>query len=369
MGFITSSLVLNYKFKAGGLLNKLEINKFVVIKTLIALILISFAFRYFDLFSNREVKLTNPTHVNRYNASNPENFSLVFMVLSVFRVLFFVPLIFYFANRINKKRLLIVCSFLFLLPFLEAYLRGSRRLIFESLGLLIVILFIFNKISLKSFKTLTTLIITIIILFGFSLSVLKSRVSENNKEFFSKIFNSQYNEFIPPKQEAIKFIQENNNILGHVYFSEIHLGQYITHGIFEMDYMLSAQPKHMYGKFNCYLFIKFFNKLGVSNIPLNSLNNPTNRITYITFFGGMFLDFGWFSIPFMFLFGVFQHKLLLLSRHSYILIPLSILLLFSNVFMLIFNFFRTQFLFSITIYVLFMGVMLIMPKSKEGNLP
>lgn len=368
LGFRFASTISSRRLNSLRLFSKLEEKRYLILKVLVGLVLLSFLLRYFDLFNNRGVKFANAIHINKYNAAKPENFSLLFAFLSAFRVLFFVPLIFYFANSTNKKKTLFICVFLFLLPFLEAYLRGSRRLVFESLGILTIILLIFNKINFKSFKTLIILISIIIVLFSFSLSVLKSRISDNNTQFYYEIFNSQYNELTPAKEEAIKFIQNNNNILGKAFFSEIHLGQYITHGVFEMDYMISTHPKHMYGKFNFYSFVKFLNKLGMSNIPLSSINNPTKRITYITFFGGMFLDFGWFAIPLMFLFGIFQQKLLSSSKHNFILIPLSILFIFSNIFMLIFNFIRTQFLFSFTIYLVFICIVFLVFKRKNNNL-
>ena len=367
LGYILTNYFLNHNQKKRACYKNLRFKHIdILLKVLIILIIISFLFRYFDLFFNRNVSFNSLTFINKQNASNPQNFSLAFFFLSSFRVLFFVPLVYYFSFRMNNNKLLFVCLFLFVLPFMEAYLRGSRRIVFESLWLIAIILFIFGKI--KSVKNLIPIFVAGVVFLSFSLFVIKNRVSQDNNVFYSKIFSSQYNEFVPPTEDAINFIHKNrNNILSDLCFSEIHLGQYIVHGVFEMDYMISNKPKKMYGQYNTYLFIKFLNKLGVLNIPLSNLNNPTKRITYLTFFGGMFLDFGWFAIAIMFLFGTVQSRLLFLSKENQFMQPIIVLLIFSNLFMLIFNFFRMQFVFSITIYLLFIIGLFFVIRIKKSS--
>ncbi|WP_445730729.1 O-antigen polymerase [Mariniflexile sp.] len=362
-GFYFSSNLSHQKFIKHEISKIFLNNKYLILRLLATVILISFVFRHFDLFYYRDVKFSNSTEVNKYNAAQPQNFSVLFACLTIFRHLYFVPLVYYFANKMKSKKLLFICILLFLLPILESYLRGSRRIIFESLGLLAIILFVYGKIKLRSLKTLIVVVVIIFLSLIFSFSVVKDRGDGQENHFYTNIFNAQYNEFVPANEKVIKFIEENNNLLSHICFTEIHMGQYIIHGVFEMDYMISTKPKHTYGMYNFYSFVKVFNKLGIVDIPLEELDNPTKRITYITFFGGLFLDFGWFTIPLMFLFGVFQNKIFTMESNNYIFAPIVIILLFSNVFMLTFNFMRAQFIFSLIIYFIFIIVVYLLLNS------
>jgi len=332
----------------------IKTNKLRVLETLITIVLISFLFRYFDLFHNRNLSLWNSIKLNNDNAAN--HFSIVFNLLSAFRVIYFIPLIYYYRGKIKKKRLLVLCFFLFLLPLIEGYLRGSRRIIFESLGFLFLILILSKKINFTSLKTYVISLPIVIIFIGFSFFVVQSRTDfDSSNEFYKKIITSEYNDFVPPNRTALRCFEESDNpFLKKALFTEIHVGQYIVHGVYEMDYMVSNHDNHTYGMFNFYLLIKFFNKLGITNIDLDNLKNPTGRNTYITFFGGLYNDFGWFSLIGMFCLGWLQKQLFTLRKRSYLVEPLIVVFLFSNIFLLIFNFFRANLLLAIGVYLLFL---------------
>jgi hypothetical protein len=336
----------------------LSYQKVKILYCLIILIIFSFFFRYYDLFINRELSFYNSPLINKRIASNPKNFSLFFGSLSIFRTIYFVPLIFYFNYKIRKNEILIVCLFLFLFPILEAYLRDSRRIIFELLILLLIILFLFKKINLKSYKTYLVIFIVFLLFAAYSMTVTERRVKLTGSSFYEKIYTSPYNDFVPVKKEAMDFISINgNNIISKAYFSEIHIGQYINHGVFEMGYMIFNLKEHKYGLYNSYLIIKFLNKIKLTNISLEHLNNPSDRNTYITFFGGMFLDFGWVSLPLMFLFGYFQKLIFYLGNNTFVFKPIMVVLYFSNIFLLVMNFIRAQFLLTIGVYLIFLLIL------------
>lgn len=375
--FTTSFIILNYLALVFGFALPLfpisvfkksewiKTNKLRLLETLIALILISFLFRYYDLFYNRNLSFWNSIKVNNFNAGS--HFSFLFNLLSAFRVIYFVPLIYYYNGKIMKKRLLALCFLLFLLPLIEGYLRGSRRIIFESLGLLFLILISSKKINFRSLKIYVISLPIVIIFIGFSFFVVQSRTDfESPNQFYEKIITSQYNDFVPPNRTALRCFEESgNSLLKKALFTEIHVGQYIVHGVYEMDYMVSKHEKHTYGMFNFYLLIKFFNKLGIIKVDLDNLNNPTGRITYITFFGGLFNDFGWFSLIAMFLLGWAQRQLFRLRKSSYFADPLIVIFLFSNIFLLIFNFIRANLLLAIGVYLLFLIILQIFLKLRS----
>jgi hypothetical protein len=110
--------------------------------------------------------------------------------------------------------------------------------------------------------------------------------------------------------------------------------------------------------------VKLLNKFEILNIPLESLMNPTGRVTYITFFGGQFLDFGWFSLIVMFLYGCIQNRFFVISLKTFYFKPLLIIFVFTNIFLLTFNFMRAQMLVVILSYLFITQIILILKKSK-----
>jgi len=156
-------------------------------------------------------------------------------------------------------------------------------------------------------------------------------------------------------------------LITKVYFSEIHIGQYITHGVFEMDYMISTLKHHKFGMYNFYLFIKFLNKIKITNVDLANLNNPTKRNTYITFFGGLFYDFGWFGPLLMIFYGFMQKQIFFLEKTNFLISPLVLILIFTNIFLLVMNFTRAQFLLTYGVYFVFLIIYFVFLKVKKGQ--
>ena len=81
-------------------------NHTLIIKVLIILVFCSFTVRYIDLFYIRGISFYNSNLVNKELASNDNNFSLIFGLFSIFRVLYFLPLLYYFKCKKENKKLL-----------------------------------------------------------------------------------------------------------------------------------------------------------------------------------------------------------------------------------------------------------------------
>jgi hypothetical protein len=166
-----------------------------------------------------------------------------------------------------------------------------------------------------------------------------------------KIYNSPYNDFLPLKDETKQFIVKNKgNLIGKASFNSAHFGQHIVHGVYEFDKAIKEEAEKKMGMYNGFILVKFLNKLGLTNIPLELLMNPTGRVTYITFFGGQFLDFGWYSLIIMFFYGGIQNYFFVKGSTFNYLKPFVIIFIFSNVFLLTFNFMRAQFILTFGVY-------------------
>ena len=328
------------------------------IKTLILVVLLSFLIRYVDLFVFRGVRISFTIAQNRMLLdANPPKF--IFILASVTRYLFFVPILLLFHSKIKSNKLLIFCLFLFLLPFIEGVIRGSRNSFFYPSILLIFSFLYYKKIKFKKLH-IGILLLLFSVLFVIATVILKKR--EIIKEQDYKNFNlAMYNDFLKPKKSILKKIHSSENIkTKQLLISGLQTGQYYTHGVFEFDNLFRTYHKNdslnfQFGKYNFFNFIKFSNKLGITQLDLSKIQNANPRgYSFITFFGGLYIDLGWYGLVFMFLFGAFQ-KILFnkVKQKKPQYLPLLLFFIFTNFFMLTFNFFRNTGVSILTVNIVF----------------
>jgi len=328
------------------------------IKTLILVVLLSFLIRYVDLFVFRGVRISFTIAQNRMLLdANPPKF--IFILASVTRYLFFVPILLLFHSKIKSNKLLIFCLFLFLLPFIEGVIRGSRNSFFYPSILLIFSFLYYKKIKFKKLH-IGILLLLFSVLFVIATVILKKR--EIIKEQDYKNFNlAMYNDFLKPKKSILKKIHSSENIkTKQLLISGLQTGQYYTHGVFEFDNLVRTYHKNdslnfQFGKYNFFNFIKFSNKLGITQLDLSKIQNANPRgYSFITFFGGLYIDLGWYGLVFMFFFGAFQ-KILFnkVKQKKPQYLPLLLFFIFTNFFMLTFNFFRNTGVSILTVNIVF----------------
>lgn len=329
---------------------KKEISSITISKgfiySIIVLTLISFLLRYIDLFLYRKVSFTNTVWQNRALLSET-NSNFLFIIASVCKQLYFIPIIFIFKNKIKDKKLLLYSLLLFLLPFIEGYIRGSRNGFFMPMALLFIIFIYFNRIRFQK-KDLILILTTCSILFIIATSIIINREASKTDNNYTSLTTSFFlNDFLKPNPQIFKTINSiENQTLKKMVVSGFQFNQYYVHGVFEFDNLVKYYQKEafnpQYGKYTFFVINRFTNKYGLSKTNLEKIQllNP-RKITFITFFGGLYLDFGWLGIIIMILYGSFQRFLVnktLLQENKYL--PLLIFLLFCNFFMLTFNFIK-----------------------------
>lgn len=324
---------------------KNHISQHKIIWVLIALIVISYVLRWVDLFYIRELSLDNEVFQNRaLNKQNAAKSSLIFILASIFKSLYFFPFVLLVKNKLKKTSLISLMSFIcLLLPMLEAYIRGSRRPFFEIFLIVVVTLFVFKKTQIK-FKRMVVLAVSFILVATMSTSILFKRETFNDKidhTFYELILRSKYNDILKPKEHVHTFFKRND-VSGTIKFyalTGLHIGQYITHGVFEFNHIIDKNTQTTYGGYTFVSVIKFINKLNIVS-PIKQINPSPRKIVYLTAFGSLYLDFKWLTIPFLFCFGIVQRYIFEKNKSTFIYTPIFIYCLIINVFLLMLNYIK-----------------------------
>ncbi|WP_417212964.1 O-antigen polymerase [Bizionia sp.] len=332
---------------------RITYNNQKVVKLLLIIIVVSFALRWYDLFVNRNLSFANDLKFNRFlNDDNFKQNQVLLIVASVLKSLYFFPFVICIRANLKRPKFYIIASYIVLFfPLLEAILKGTRKPFFE-IFLIIVFTFIAYQKPKINFKRISITVIAVVILMSISMLILLKRenYSENfDDTFYKSLLESRYNEILKPTDAAINYFETTNHSqLTKLYvMSGLHTGQYITHGAFEFNHIIDIDSLSIgYGMYNYSIIPKFFNKISLSSIPIANLS--PRKYVYLTQFGSYYIDFRWFSLVLMFLFGVFQKYIYQKSFQSVIYSPILMYFLIINVFLMILSYTR-----GAGIYVLF----------------
>lgn len=358
-----------------------QINKKVLRKILYVVIFIAvlgFLFKIIDKFYLRGASFSNTISQNRIllEKSGPSIVSIISAITSPFS---FLPLFLYYMIKPKNKLLYATCIFLFFSVAFEFIMLGSRSGLFVILVLFGGFLFYFKKLVLTPGKLiLVTVIICFLGIYSIQLFIERTKdFAKTDKVAIEHILErSGYNFTITPKEETKrKIIRSKNKTMQAARLSVVNFAQYYLHGVFEFGYLYNNyKHNHYYGAYTFNVFVKFINIIFRTNIDLRKIQKaPPRTGIYTTFFGPIFIDFGWLSLVFMFFFGVFQkiiYNKTLVGRFQFI--PLLFYLLIINFFMPVFNFINgaqglyTLFAFALfaIIYILLTGKLKI---SKENG--
>ena len=328
-----------FSFNKTQKLTTKPINYFIILTVIVS---VGLAFRYIDLFLIRDIKWNNSYHTNKLlksaNASNP---NLIITLLGTLRVLYVIPILILTIEKSRNKGYWFAAFFLIVLGSIEVFLFGTRKPFFTLLFFVLIALFYFNRKKVMLSKKNILIMISVVFLLGFfSYFILNSRMSENSTEenALVKVLDARYNDFVKIKDHKLNQFKENPNSLrtkAQIMF--IHTGQYVVHGIFELDYIVNNNfPKAM-GLYSFNPFYKLLNRLQITKKDLSTIDNHRRDYVYTTFFGSFFIDFGWFTLVIMFLFGVFQRWVSVIAQSNIIAKVFFVILVCVNITMPIFN--------------------------------
>ena len=208
--------------------------------------------------------------------------------------------------------------------------------------IVVITLFYFNKSKLQfSKKSILYIISSTLVLAFFSFFILNKRLKENNfnkENALIEVVNSKYNDFVKIKASKLKSLKANpESISTKVKIMFIHTGQYVIHGFYELNYIIKNKLPKALGVYSFNPIFKLTNRLGFTNTNLKTLKSHPRDYVYTSFYGSLFIDFGWFALFPVFLFGVFQRWVYCLTEVNIVAKVFFVVLLSVNLMMPIFN--------------------------------
>ncbi|WP_282042239.1 hypothetical protein [Winogradskyella flava] len=365
------SLILGFgvlKFKSNQKIKKIDPN--YRLKLLLIFIIVCFVIRWVELFYFREVSFYNTMVENRVISYLNNNSNIIFIIASLFKSLYFLPITFVIKNKNTSKLFAIIAFTLLLFPLIESTIYGNRKPFFESFFMLLIASFLYKtpKINVKN---VLILVFSIFILLTISYSILLKREGEkkNVHDVYSHIVEARYNDLLKPKDKIVEFIKDPKipEIKKNYYLIALQTGQYISHGFFEFNHIMENQDLALAkGGYTFYPFLKFLRKLRLVD-GYDNLNVSPRNHTYLTAFGGLYIDFRWAAVILFFLFGLFQRYVYDSSSSSIIHSALLVYVIIINIFLPIMNYIRGAGIYPIVGLILLIFINLSINKAYEKS--
>lgn len=305
-----------------------------------------------DKFILRGISLNNPSLVNReiLIINGPTFLSVAAAVLFPFSLM--MPWVLMMVSK--NKWVKLACIIIYILALVPFVALGSRSGIFIFGVNLFAYFFLFNKNAKK------VIIAGLVLLPFLSFLSTKHFVSRTRQEKPAPIHHivnhAGINFTVKADEKTRESIEdEENETLQIIKLSRLTITQYYVHGVFEFSYLVNSPDiEYQFGKLTFNPFYKFFRKLqGKPNIDFMEVY-PRPGV-YTSVLGAIYLDFGYFSFLFVFLFGFLQYLVYRNTKNGKIeYLPLHIYFCVITIFAPVFNFISgAQGMYIITTLVLF----------------
>lgn len=267
--------------------------------------------RIIDRFFVRNVSLAQSVMDRReaLESGGSNIFSTLSAALYPFSLLTF--FCYFLLCRSDGKRhplALLVTILTFILPSLDATMLGSRSTVLMSASLLFLYLLYFRVILPKP-SHLIGLILSGSLLFLFSSWIFLDRLSVMGTDVIFSILQSGYAFTVQPKAWIVNFLNDTTSDLAYIAtFTYLNVSQYFLHGVFEFFYLYDNFDwtySHSWGSNTFFVAFKLAAQVFGEGLPTDYVMGLQPRPgVYTTFFGPIFVDFGWFGLIPIFFFGL-----------------------------------------------------------------
>jgi oligosaccharide repeat unit polymerase len=310
IGFFAGCLFAG-RFLGGGIThihiwnNELNMRAFAVTSIMG---LIGMALRYYDRAVVRGVEYGQNSVEVREALTNAAA-SFWGITGSVFLPFCFMPLIYILAAKWQRRNiaLFIVAVIIFSLPMIESLAQLSRSIMLMTVFMMFVavVCFKFNGDPLHR-KILFTSLFSAMSLLILSSAIFSVRLNDGNIALEDSVIDSVYAANIGPTPEAVDSLANGSPLVSQFYRAVLPNSMYYLSGAYEFS-LLWERPDNQEFGYGSYMFspvVKVINLAFENKDPgLDEETLAYRTGVFNTFFGPVWIDFGWIGPIFCLLFG------------------------------------------------------------------
>lgn len=270
------------------------------------LAIIGLGVKLIDRFVLRGLSLDADAFSNRESMEQSGG-SLLAIVSAILSPMGLFPL--FIMWKYNMKLSYLFSSIVFVLFFaqlFDAFLLSSRSIMFVLFVMIGLYLFYFKKIKLTLKKALVLLLALFSFLFLMNYIFLERTGVFAGDQVYDVVLNqSNYNFTLTSNQQFQNKFDKMNPLSQSIAFIYITNAQYFTHGMIEFSYLYDKfGDVHAWGNYTFWVYVRFLSQIVGGNFEISEILEliPRQGI-YTTFFGPIYIDFGWLGIIFMFILG------------------------------------------------------------------
>jgi hypothetical protein len=255
--------------------------------------------------------------------------------------------------------LLALATALFFFPAVDALLIASRSLLLVTAGLLFLYLVYFGVVRL-SIKAVLSMIAAALGGLSLSAAVFLARLEAMHMDPLASSMNSVYAFTVQPADWISNALASSTpgSIGFFLMYGVLNTTQYLVHGLLEFFYLFdNFSAQHTFGALTFSVYYKFVAIVVGLPFEQGAISSAAPRIgVFTSFFGPLYVDFGWLGPVLMFAFGALARRLHWgLRLDDGAAIPLYLYVVVVIAFFPIVNLVVTaQGLFSLTSFTLFL---------------
>lgn len=204
-----------------------------------------------------------------------------------------------------------------MLPTIEALLLLSRSQMLLAFGMLYfsISCTLYDGRALPK-KLIFPILLSLGILVGVSGLTFLIRLDDMERQLLDSLQTSAYAELLGPSDLAMRILTGENSVFSIAFANAIPFFQYYLHGLYEFSLLWERPDVQIfsYGAEHLFPYVKFASIIGIFDKSLITQDLYFREGVFTTFFGSLWVDFGWFGLFVIFGLGFISKRIAVAAK-------------------------------------------------------